>query len=63
VTPPGGAGHDNPFISSYASEWGSFLAAVRGQAEARSLDDQILLHKVMDAIYRSAREGRTVEIG
>ncbi|MDH3496386.1 MAG: Gfo/Idh/MocA family oxidoreductase [Gemmatimonadota bacterium] len=62
VTPTGAAGRENPVSASYRAEWATFLAAARNEVETPSLDDQLLLHRTMDAIYRSAREGHAVPV-
>jgi predicted dehydrogenase len=62
VTPTGAAGRENLISASYRAEWATFLAALRGEVAAPPLDDQLLLHRTMDAIYRSAREGRAVSV-
>lgn len=62
VTPTGAAGRENVFSASYRAEWARFLAMVRGEVEAPDLDDQLVLHRTVDAIYRSARDGRAVEV-
>ncbi len=62
VTPRGAAGRENPFVASYRAEWARFLAVTRGEVEPPGLDDQLLLHRTMEAIYRSANEGRAVQV-
>ncbi len=62
VTPTGAAGHENPFLASYRSEWAYFLAGVRGEIKVTPPDDQLQLHKVLEAIYRSADEQRDVKL-
>lgn len=62
VTPSGMAARENLIAASYRAEWATFLAVARGEVEAPALDDQVLLHRTMDAIYRSAREGRAVSV-
>ncbi|MCH7875166.1 MAG: Gfo/Idh/MocA family oxidoreductase [Gemmatimonadetes bacterium] len=62
VTPSGASGRENPFATSYRAEWATFLAAVRGEVQAPSIDDQVLLHRTIEAIYRSAKEGRAVAV-
>jgi len=60
VAPTGSTSRENAFTSSYRAEWAHFLAAIRGEAKAPPLDEHIALHKIMDAIYRSADDGREV---
>ena len=62
VTPTGAASRENLISASYRAEWATFLAAIRDEVPPPALDDQLLLHRTMDAIYRSAREGRAVPV-
>jgi len=62
VAPTGSIGRENPFTASYRAEWAHFLACIRGQATAPDNKEQITLHRVIDAIYQSAKEGRDVEL-
>ncbi len=62
VTPAGSAGRENAFMASYRSEWVYFLAMVRGDVQPPDLKDQILLHQTMDAIAKSAKEGRDITL-
>jgi predicted dehydrogenase len=62
VTPPSGTGRENLVPASYRAEWATFLAAVRDEVPPPALDDQVLLHRAMEAVYRSAQEGRTVAV-
>lgn len=62
VTPSGAAGGENVFSASYRAEWAHFLAAVRGEIPPPGLDDQIVLHRTMEAIRRSANEGCEVAL-
>jgi predicted dehydrogenase len=62
VTPFGTAVRENLIAASYRAEWATFLAAARGEVQAPVLDDQLLLHRTVDAIYRSAREGHAVSV-
>ena len=57
VTPTGAVGRENQFTAAFRAEWAHFLAAIRGEVTAPSLADQVVLHKLLDAIYRSAAEG------
>jgi predicted dehydrogenase len=62
VTPTGALSREGEFSASYHAEWAHFLAIVRGNIEQPDLSDQLDLHRVMEAIYRSAAEGRSVEV-
>jgi predicted dehydrogenase len=60
VTPLVDEAHGDPFSSSYRAEWEHFLHVARGESPAPTLGDQLLLHRVMEAIQDSARSGREV---
>jgi len=60
VTPTGAAGRETQFAQSYRAEWTYFLAVIRGDVNAAPPRDQLLLQRVVDAVYRSADEGRDV---
>jgi len=62
VTPTGATGRENPFSASYRSEWAYFLAAVRGELAAEPPEDQLQLHKVIEAVYRSADEQHDIKL-
>jgi predicted dehydrogenase len=60
VTPTGASGRETLFAQSYRAEWTYFLAVIRGDVNAPPPKDQLLLQRVVDAVYRSAAEGRDV---
>jgi predicted dehydrogenase len=60
VSPSGAAGRDSPFIQSYRAELAHFLAVVRGDAPYEPPADQVTLHRIVEAIYRSADEGHEI---
>ncbi len=62
VTPPGARSLEDPFSASYRAEWEHFLRVVRGEVPPPDLADQLVLHRVMGAIRRSAEEGREVDL-
>jgi predicted dehydrogenase len=62
VSPTGSVGRENAFTASYRAEWAHFQAAIVGQARIPSLQEHLTLHKVLDAIYRSAFDGRDVSL-
>jgi predicted dehydrogenase len=49
---------ENAFTASYRAEWAHFEAAARGDAKVASLQDHLVLHRILDAVYKSAEEGR-----
>ena len=62
VAPTGSVSRENPFTASFRAEWAHFLAVVRGEAKPLENAEHLALHRVVDAIYRSADEGRDVEL-
>src|SRR5256885_2830319 len=62
VTPTGASGRETPFAQSYRAEWTYFLAVIKGDVNAPPPRDQLALHRVLEAIYRSADEGRDVAL-
>jgi predicted dehydrogenase len=60
VSPTGSGSRENVFTASYRAEWAHFQAAIAGEARVPSLDEHVTLHKVIDAIYKSAVDGRDV---
>jgi predicted dehydrogenase len=62
VSPTGSVSRENAFTASYRAEWAHFQAAIAGEAKIPSLQEHLTLHKVLDAIYRSALEGRDVTL-
>jgi predicted dehydrogenase len=62
VSPRGAAARESAFIQSYRAELAHFVAVVAGEAEYEAPSDQILVHKVVEAIYKSADEGREIKL-
>lgn len=62
VAPTGSVGRENPFTAATRAQWAHFLAAVGGSAKLSAQQEQITLHKVLDAIYRSAADGKDVAL-
>ena len=62
VSPTGASGRESAFIQSYRAELAHFLAMVRGEAPYEAPTDQVTLHRIVEAIYRSAELGREIEI-
>jgi predicted dehydrogenase len=62
VSPQGAAARESAFIQSYRAELAHFVAVVAGDAEYEAPTDQVLLHKVIEAIYKSADEGKEIRL-
>jgi predicted dehydrogenase len=62
VSPTGSVGRENAFTASYRAEWAHFQAAIAAEAKIPTLNEHLTLHQVLDAIYRSAFDGRDVTL-
>jgi predicted dehydrogenase len=62
ISPTGSVSRENAFTASYRAEWAHFQAAIAGQAKIPVLQEHLTLHQVLDAIYRSALDGRDVTL-
>lgn len=60
VTPPLDTDRGGLYTASYRQEWAEFLRRVRGEVPLVFEDEQVRLMEVLEACYRSAREGREV---
>lgn len=62
VAPTGAGTRENLFTSAVRAEWAHFLTAIGDRSRSPSIDAQIRLHRLLEAVYRSAREGREVTV-
>ncbi len=62
VAPTGSISRENPFTASYRAEWAHFLAVIRGEARPFDNQEQVTLHRILDAIYKAAAEGKDVAL-
>jgi predicted dehydrogenase len=62
VAPTGSGAREHSFTASYRAEWAHFLASIRGEVAPPNLQDHLTLHRIVDAIYRSADDGRDVQL-
>ncbi len=62
VSPRGAAARESAFIQSYRAELAHFVAVVAGEAEYEAPTDQVKVHKVVEAVYKSADEGREIKL-
>ena len=60
VSPTSSGSRENAFTASYRAEWAHFEAAILGEAKVASLQEHLVLHRIMDAVYKSAEDGRDV---
>jgi len=62
VSPSGATARESVFYQSYRAQLAHFMAVVRGDAKYEPPADQLVVHKVLDAIYKSAEEGKEVRL-
>jgi predicted dehydrogenase len=62
VSPSGALARESAFFQSYRAQLAHFMAVVRGDAKYEPPEDQTVVHKVLDAIYKSAEEGKEIRL-
>ena len=62
VSPSGATARESAFYQSYRAQLAHFLAVVRGDAKYEPPEDQLVVHRVLEAIYKSAEEGKEVRL-
>jgi predicted dehydrogenase len=62
VSPTGAAARESVFLQSYRAELAHFIAVLRGQAKYEAPADQAIVMRVLEAIYRSAEDGREIKL-
>ncbi|MGH7562265.1 MAG: Gfo/Idh/MocA family protein [Gemmatimonadales bacterium] len=62
VSPTGSFSRESAFTASFRAQWAHFLAAIVGQAERPELTEHVTLLRVLEAIYKSAADGRDVAL-
>lgn len=60
VSPSGAAGRESAFIQSYRAELAHFVSMVSGETAYEPPTDQVMLHRVLETIYKSAEEGKEI---
>jgi predicted dehydrogenase len=62
VSPTGAAARESAFIRSYRAELAHFVAVINGDVKYEPPEDQVMVHKVIEAIYKSAEEGKEIRL-
>lgn len=62
VSPTGAAARESAFIQSYRAQAAHFAALLSGEAPYEPPKQQALVHRVLEAAYRSADEGKEVRL-
>lgn len=62
VSPTGAANRESAFIQSYRAELAHFVAVVKGETTYEPPTDQVTLHRIVEAIYKSAEEEKEIRL-
>jgi predicted dehydrogenase len=62
VSPAGASQRESPFLQSYRAQLAHFIAVVRGDTPYDPPTDQIVVMKILEAVYRAANERREVRL-
>jgi predicted dehydrogenase len=62
VSPTGAANRESAFIQSYRAELAHFVAVVKGETAYEPPTDQVTLHRIVEAIYKSAEEEKEIRL-
>jgi len=62
VTPRGAATRESVLAQSYRAELAHFLAVIRDEASYEAPADQLIVHRVAEAIYKSADEEKEIRL-
>lgn len=62
VSPTGAAARESVFLQSYRAEIAHFISMLNDESPYEAPDDQLKVMRVMDAVYRSAEEGREIRL-
>ena len=56
------ATRDSAFIQSYRAEWAHFVSLMTDDAAYEPPTDQARMHRLVEAIYRAAEEGKEIRL-
>jgi hypothetical protein len=62
VSPTGAAARESAFVQSYRAQLAHFLAVLTGDAKYEAPNDQVVLHRTAEAIYKSADEEKEIRL-
>ncbi|HXE61255.1 MAG TPA: Gfo/Idh/MocA family oxidoreductase [Gemmatimonadaceae bacterium] len=62
VTPRGASTRDSAFVQSYRAELAHFAAMIHGETPYEAPADQLVLHRLAEAVYKSADEQKEVRL-
>jgi predicted dehydrogenase len=62
VSPTGASARESPFLQSYRAELTHWLSVLRGETEYEAPTDQVVVHRLLEAAYKSAEERKEVRL-
>ena len=62
VSPGGAAARESAFIQSYRAELAHFIAVLRQETPYEAPTEQVTVHRLAEAIYKSADEGKEIRL-
>lgn len=62
VSPAGAAARESAFLQSYRAEIAHFISMLKDESPYEAPEDQLKVMRVMDAVYKSAEEGREIRL-
>lgn len=62
VSPRGATARESAFLQSYRAELAHFVSVLAGETEYEAPTDQVTLHRIVEAIYKSADEGKEIRL-
>jgi predicted dehydrogenase len=62
VSPGGAAARESAFVQSYRAELAHFIAVLRQETPYEAPTEQVTVHRLAEAIYRSADEGKEIRL-
>ncbi|HEX5435978.1 MAG TPA: Gfo/Idh/MocA family oxidoreductase [Gemmatimonadaceae bacterium] len=62
VTPTGAAARESAFVQSYRAELAHFAAVLRDETVYEPPTDQLIVHRIAEAVYKSADDGKEIRL-
>jgi len=62
ISPTGAAARESAFVQSYRAELAHFLSVISGDSKYEPPTDQVVLHKIAEAIYKAADEEKEIRL-
>jgi predicted dehydrogenase len=62
ISPTGAAARESAFVQSYRAELAHFLSVIGGESKYEAPTDQVVLHRIAEAIYKAADEEKEIRL-